>query len=65
MSLRVVSNARKGNKSALLQAKTVWCEADDKPLPEPIITHFNDLHVLHVLHVSSMMYDKLNVSRHI
>ena len=46
ISLKFVPKCSIDNKSALVQAMA-WCQTDNKPLPEPMLTHFTDAYMWH------------------
>ena len=46
ISLKFVLKGPIDNKSALVQVMA-WCQAGDKPLPEPILTQFIDTYMPH------------------
>ena len=44
ISLKFVTRSPIDNKPALVQVMA-WCQTDDKPLPEPILTQFTDAYM--------------------
>ena len=46
ISLKVIPNSLIDNESALIQVMA-WRRAGDKPLPEPLLTHFTDAYMWH------------------
>ena len=46
ISLKFVPKGLISNKSALVQVMA-WCRTGDKPLPEPMLTQFTDVHMWH------------------
>ena len=46
ISLKLVSRIPIDNKGALAQVMA-WCRTGDKPLPDPMMTHFTDAYMRH------------------
>ena len=46
ISLKFVPRSPIGNKQALVQVMA-WRRTGDKPLPEPMLTHFTDAYMWH------------------